>query len=98
MTRQQVIDAAISTVEEMRSEYVPRDTGNMAFNALEYKIENKVLDISVNPQIAPYVPYTNEPWLAARWNGKSNPNEGWWQKFVEEFTKRLTTKLRGTLK
>lgn len=98
MTRQQVINAAVSIVEEMRSEWVPRDTGNMAYNALEYNIENDVLDISVKSDIAPYVPFTNEPWISPKWNGKQNPNEGWWQRFVDEFTKRLATKLKGERK
>lgn len=48
--------------------------------------------------IAPYVPYTNEPWISPKWNGKKNPNEGWWDRFVAEFTKRLANKLKGVIK
>ncbi|MDE6586136.1 MAG: hypothetical protein K2K80_05610 [Clostridia bacterium] len=98
MTRQQAVNMAISIVEEMRDEYVPRDTDNMAFNALEYEILNGILAININPKIAPYVPYTNEPWLSPKWNGKKNPNEGWWDSFVAEFTKRLANKLKGVIK
>lgn len=98
MTKQEVINIAISIVEEMRNECVPRDTGNMAFNALSYNAEKDLLDITINDDIAPYVPYTNEPWLSPKWHGKKNPNEGWWQRFVEEFTNRLTTRLKGERK
>ena len=96
MTKQKVVNAAISVVEELRS-MVPRDTGNMAYNALRYELQNDVLDITVDPAIAPYVYFTNEPWVSPKWNGKQNPNEGWWQRFVEEFSKRLATKLKGEL-
>ena len=98
MTKQEVVDIAICIVNEMRAEYVPRETGNMAFNALSYNVEKDILDITINPNIAPYVPYTNEPWLSDKWHGKKNPNEGWWQRFVEEFTNRLTIRLKGERK
>ena len=107
MTRQDIIDAVVSVVEEMRAEYVPNpetrykkggSTGTMAFDALRYDIYDDMVDIYVDPKIAPYVPYTNEPWLSDRWNGKPNPNEGWWQRFADEFAKRLATKLRGELR
>ncbi|MDE6504867.1 MAG: hypothetical protein K2L42_03255 [Clostridia bacterium] len=98
MTKQDVINAAVSIVEDMSGELVPRDTGNMAFNALTINVNNDMIDIFVSPAIAPYVPYTNEPWLSERWHGKKNPNEGWWQAFAEEFAKRLATKLKGDLK
>lgn len=98
VTRQQAVNIAISIVEEMRDEYVPRDTGNMAYMALQYEIQNGILAITINPAIAPYVPYTNEPWISPKWNGKKNPNEGWWDRFVAEFTKRLANKLKGVIK
>lgn len=98
MTKQEVITIALGIVDEMRDEWVPRKTGNMALNALRYSATNDLLDIEIDPNIAPYVPYTNEPWLSDKWNGKKNPNEGWWQRFVEEFTKRLTTRLKGELR
>lgn len=97
MTKQDVINAAVSIVEDMSGELVPRDTGNMAFNALTININGDTIDIFVNPNIAPYVPYTNEPWLSPKWHGAQNPNQGWWQRFAEEFAKRLATKLRGDL-
>lgn len=98
MTKQQITDAVISVVETLRKELVPYDTGNMALYALRYDIYDDMIDITVDPEIAPYIPYTNEPWLSERWHGKQNPNEGWWQRFADEFAKRLATKLRGELR
>lgn len=97
ITQQQAIDAAIAIIAEMRKKYVPRDTGNMAYMALMYDIQNGTLTIYVNEDIAPYVTYTNEPWISPKWKGKTNPNQGWWVKFVEEFTARFTNRLGGKL-
>lgn len=106
--RQKIINAAVSTVEEMRPTiFVPNpstrykkggSTGNMAFDALEYKIEGDIIDIYIDDAIAPYCYYTDEPWVSNKWKGKKNPNEGWWKRFCEEFSRRLAVKLRGELK
>lgn len=98
MTKQRIINATVSVVKQLRKELVPYDTGNMALNALRYEITDDMIDIHVNEDIAPYMPYTNEPWISDKWHGKKNPNEGWWQRFAEEFAKRLATKLKGDLK
>ena len=98
MTRQEIINAAISTVEQMRSEYVPRDTGNMAFNSLRYRVQDNYIVIYIDTNIAPYVPYTNEPWLSEKWHGKQNPNEGWWDEFAKEFSDRFSKRIRGKIK
>lgn len=95
MTAYDIIIAAISVTEDMRGEFVPIDTGNMAYNALSYDSTEEEFIIRVDPAIAPYVPYTNEPWLSEKWNGKQNPNEGWWQRFVEKFMKRFAEALGG---
>lgn len=96
--KQQIINAAVSVVEDLRTELVPYRTGNMANDALRYTINDDYIKIIIDPNIAPYVPYTNEPWLSDKWNGKKNPNEGWWQRFADEFAKRIATKLKGELK
>lgn len=98
MTRRKIIDAVIQTVEELRKDYVPRDTGNMAFDSLKYNVEGNYIVVYIDTNIAPYVPYTNEPWISPKWKGKQNPNEGWWDVFANEFAQRLNTRLRGTIK
>lgn len=103
--RQMVLNAVLQTWREMRrSIYVPNpktrgktSTGNLAFNALRIKIVDDTVDIYIDENIAPYAVYTNEPWTSPRWNRKSNPNEGWWGRFCEEFIRRLSKKLRGKL-
>lgn len=58
----------------------PIDTGNLRHNAIRYEfIDKNTFKIYVDENIAPYMPFTNEPWLSPRWNGKQNPNEAWWQ-------------------
>ncbi len=63
----------------------PIDTGNLRYNGalIEYSRGGNVCEIYVDGDgedgIAYYMPFTNEPWVARRWNGKPNPNEGWWQ-------------------
>lgn len=106
MTRAQVAVIVIQTVEELRNTmFVPNpatrgktSTGNLAFNAIRYTLQDDVIDIFVDERIAPYVPYTNKPWTAKRWNRKKNPNEGWWERFCAEFARRLAVKLKGDLK
>ena len=71
-------------------------TGNMALNAA--KIDFPAPDtcrIYVDEKIAPYVPYTNEPWVSERWHGKKNPNEGWFERAAQFMTNYIAKKLEG---
>lgn len=99
MTREQIIGAIIETVEELRqSIFIPWDTGNMATNALRYQEEGDLFIVYLDESIAPYVPYTIEPWTSTKWHGKQNPNQGWWEEWGKTFANRLATKLKGTIK
>lgn len=104
MTREKIISAAVTVLEEIRADYVPNpktrgktSTGNMAFNALKYRLEGDEFVVYIDEQIAPYVWFTQLPWLSPRWNGKKNPNEGWFEVFQEEFARRLAKKLGGKI-
>lgn len=102
---QRIVNAVIRVGEQLRpTEFIPNpttrgktSTGNIAYAAF---IDNVVKDdeilVYIDENIAPYVKYTNEPWVAACWGGKKNPNEGWWQRFVNEFMRRLADELGGT--
>lgn len=58
-----------------------KSTGNLAFNAIKWEMPDPdTFVIYVDESIAPYMPYTNEPWISPKWGGKRNPNEGWWQR------------------
>lgn len=108
MTADEVINIIFETVEEMRPFFVPNpetrgktSTGKMAFNALQVRVRTyqrkPAVEIFMDENIAPYVVYTNEPWISPKWRGKKNPNEGWWDKFLEELLKRVAKKINGNL-
>ena len=62
----------------------PIDTGNLRYNAVQSRFHGqKECRIYVDTDIAPYMPYTNEKWVSPKWNGKANPNEGWFKKAIE---------------
>lgn len=73
-------------------------TGNMKYNATRIEIvDNKTSRVFVDENIAPYVPYTNEPWISPKWKDAKNPNEGWFDDFVEQYAQMLAHTLGGTL-
>lgn len=77
---------------------VPKDTGNMRYNAT--KVENLgggKWRLYVDETIAPYVPYTNEPWISPKWKGKKNPNEGWFERATHLVANYISARVRGTL-
>ena len=56
----------------------PKLTGNLAINAIRKAYDdNGIPFIVVGGEAAPYAIYTNEPWIAERWRGAVNPNQGW---------------------
>ena len=58
----------------------PVDTGNLQ-NSVRLTMYKNVAKIYVSAQ-APYMPYTNEPWVSSYWKGKKNPNLYWWDNAV----------------
>lgn len=108
MTRQEIIQAAVSVVEEMRMPWVPnpntryrkkppKSKGNMATNGLGYREENDAFIVYIDLAKAPYFPFTEYPWTSPRKGGKKNPNEGWVERFQEEFARRFADKLGGKI-
>ena len=90
--------AACELAVETLRKRAPYDTGNLARNAIQIRmISSKEFVISVNESIAPYMPYTNEPWLAERWHGRKNPNEGWFDAAVQLIAETMTDLLKGEL-
>lgn len=76
----------------------PYDTGNLRTHGVTLKrVANNVWEIYVDESAAPYMPYTNEPWISPKWNGKQNPNEGWWNRVCEEVMKRMARILGAQL-
>lgn len=60
----------------------PFDTGNL-YNSIKFTMykSGKTAKIYVSAQ-APYMPYTNEPWVSSYWKGKKNPNLYWWDNAI----------------
>lgn len=70
----------------------PFDTGNLRYHAIKYEfIDAKTCKFYVDEDIAPYMPYTNEPWRAERWKGAKNPNEGWWDNASQSMANAIQT-------
>ena len=83
MTKAQFERICMELVGTIRKR-APRDTGNLADNGVRFRwIDEETFEIYVDESIAPYMPYTNEPWISPKWNGKKNPNEAWWQDAIE---------------
>lgn len=77
----------------------PRRTGNLQDNSLSVrKINENTWAIRGDTKIAPYFPYTTEPWLSKRWNRKKNPNQGWWDKGCKEAIKTIAAQLNSEVK
>lgn len=70
----------------------PKATGNLSENALKLESTPQGWVIWVDPKIAPYMVYTEEPWVNRK--GK-NPNEGWFERVAEKVAKNLATFLNG---
>lgn len=77
---------------------VPKRSGNMAYNATRLVQKSKwVFEIRVVEAVAPYLSPTNEPWISPRWNGKKNPNEGWFEDKTDVVVTVLAQQLGGTV-
>jgi hypothetical protein len=80
----------------------PYDTGNLADKAITLHRTAYGYTLYVDPAIAPYMVYTEEPWEKPR--GKKNPrmlknpNEGWFRKAVEVIARQIANELKGELK
>lgn len=104
MTDIQIYNWILRAISESQR-VVPIDTGNMRYNSLKLeKISEDTYMVFFNQigehkpgeldGIAPYIPYTNEPWISPKWKGKKNPNQGWFnEKFVPLFIRKLAEEL-----
>lgn len=98
MTKSEFDKICMEAVRQVRKR-APYDTGNLSNNGVRYEWTDKeTFVIYVDENIAPYMPYTNEPWLSPRWNGKKNPNEQWWQDATKIVAEYLTKRLKGKIK
>lgn len=73
----------------------PKDTGNLAFNAIKLRRTKKGYVIYVSSAIAPYMVYTEEPWISPYWHGKKNPNEGWFKRVAQDIAEYIRQVFNG---
>lgn len=73
-------------------------TDNLKYNATQVEqIDVNTQKVFINEDIAPYMPYTNEPWVSEKWKGAKNPNENWFSEFFDKFARQLASELGGEL-
>ena len=79
MTKTQFERLCYEALELVRQR-CPRDTGNLRTHGINAVwIDEETFFIYVDEDVAPYMPYTNEPWISDKWKSASNPNEAWWE-------------------
>ncbi|MBQ0099308.1 MAG: hypothetical protein KBS91_02035, partial [Firmicutes bacterium] len=61
---------------------------------IQYEFKGDTCNIYINEDIAPYMPFTNEKWVAKRWNGKQNPNEQWFDNAVKFIVDEIRKELK----
>lgn len=85
-------------VEEFRKSS-PIRTGNLRFNAIRYVFVSPTREeVYIDLDIAPYAPYTNEPWISPKWKGKKNPNEGWFERGFDEAMQKANQIMKARIK
>ena len=73
-------------------------TGNLKYNALKVIKTPTGVQLYVDEQVAPYMPYTNEKWVSPKWKGAKNPNENWWENMAHSFINDLAKELKGKVR
>lgn len=86
-----VVREALNILKLVLQARAPYDTGNLAINSIRI-VGNAVY---IGGEIADYAIYTNEPWLADKWHGAKNPNEGWVQAAIHEAVPVIQMALNG---
>ncbi len=97
VSHNEFVSACLKAVNTLR-ELAPKDTGNLAYNAIRIEFKDKdTCVIRVDERIAPYMPYTTLPWISPKWHGRKNPNEGWWEAAAELVMEQVANNLKGDL-
>lgn len=92
MTNEVFFNLIERTVNWLR-DLAPKRTGNLAYNAIRMVSFGDEAHIFIDESIAPYMKFTNEPWIADRWGGAKNPNEHWFDKAVLTIMARIAIEL-----
>jgi hypothetical protein len=77
----------------------PIDTGNLRYNSVKFIFTSPTRAVVyIDEKVAPYMPYTDRPWLSPRWNGKKNPNENWFENAVQKALEKTTKSMKGKIR
>ena len=76
LTQAQFFSLAYLVLKNLRDS-APKRTGNLAFNAIKIEFKGNEARIYIDQSIAPYMIFTNQPWISPKSNGRANPNEYW---------------------
>lgn len=93
------IDNAINKAVEKLRDLAPKDTRNLADNAIKKeKIGEGKYRIYVDEEVAPYMKYTEENWnnFDPPLQGKQNPNEGWFDRAIKYIFSLIASELSAT--
>ena len=106
MTRAKFESICMGAVREIKKR-APIKTGNLRNDAIKYEWKDRdTFIIYVDEEIAPYMPFTNEPWESTnhgRWQTKrgkvkKNPNLGWWDRGAKVTINYIARRIKGTIK
>ena len=97
MTKNEWETLFIEAINSLRQQvFVPYDTGNLKYNAIKgIWIGENQYRIYIDEAVAPYVFFTNEPWINRRGN---NPNENWVDKMVNFIAQYIAQRAGGTIR
>ena len=89
--------AAARMLEAFLKAGAPYDTGNLALNSIRIVERRGQIAVVIGGEIAPYATYTNEEWIAERWRGKVNPNQGWIEAAIQAALSAIQAVMSGAM-
>jgi hypothetical protein len=98
MTINEKLEQACKYLQQVLKVFAPKDTGNLSLNAIRIvQVAPSKYQIIIGGEIAPYAVYTNQEWVAQRWAGKVNPNQGWVNRAIDNAKPVLMSILSGAI-
>ena len=98
MTLNEKLEQASKYLQQVLKVFAPKDTGNLSLNAIRIvQVSPSKYQIIIGGEIAPYAVYTNAEWVAQRWAGKVNPNQGWVNRAIDNAKPVLMSILSGAI-
>ena len=98
MTLNEKLEQASKYLQQVLKVFAPKDTGNLSLNAIRIvQVAPSKYQIIIGGEIAPYAVFTNADWVAQRWAGKVNPNQGWVNRAIDNAKPVLMSILSGAI-